>query len=182
MGKLLNIFVVFLYTFIPCLTFAGNQHFTIIDGGTVHLRGALVAPACTVASGSRSLTVEMGQLRSNQFGESGSDALPVPFSLRLTDCEPITSQNVGISFWGQVDTQNPHVLKVTEGINAAKGVGVALFTEDGQPIIINSHTPTTFPLQKGDNILKFVAKYRATAQQITSGNAEAATWFSVTYP
>lgn len=163
------------------LPFAGASYHVIIDGGALRLRGALVAPACTVATESRNLTVDMGQIRSNQFHGAGSDALPVPFFIRLTDCTTVASQNVGITFWGQSNAVNPHILRITPHINAAQGVGIALFTAKGESVYPNTTLPAVHTLHDGDNRLQFIAKYRATQPEVTGGIAEATAWFSLTY-
>lgn len=164
------------------LPFAGASYHVIIDGGALHLRGALVAPACTVATGSRSQVVDMGQVRSNQFNGTGSDALPVSFFIRLTDCTIVASRNVGITFWGQSDHVDPHILQITSRMNAAQGVGIALFTAEGEPIHPNTMLPAVHTLHDGDNRLQFIAKYRATKPEVIGGIAEATAWFSLTYP
>lgn len=160
---------------------AGNRHHVVIDGGMTHFRGVLTAEACTVATDSRSQTVNMGQLRSNQFSGVGSLTSPVGFSIRLTECSTAVSDQVGIMFIGVTDGKDPQVLKAGEGVNAATGVGLALFDERGQIIVPNMQPRVWSRLHEGDNSLRFHARYRATSRQVTGGNADAFTWFALTY-
>ncbi|WP_409231233.1 fimbrial protein [Serratia bockelmannii] len=160
---------------------AGNRHHVVIDGGIAHFRGVLTAEACTVSTDSRSQTVNMGQLRSNQFSGVGSLTSPVGFSIRLTECSTAVSDQVGVTFFGVTDGKDPQVLKAGEGVNAATGVGLALFDEQGQIIVPNMQPRVWSRLHEGDNSLRFHARYRATSRQVTGGNADAFTWFALTY-
>ncbi|MDK1705092.1 fimbrial protein [Serratia rubidaea] len=160
---------------------AGNRHHVVIDGGTVHLRGGLTAAACTVSADSANQTVDMGQFRSNQFNGVGSLAPPVAFSFRLHDCSTAVSNAVGVAFLGVADGKDPQVLRAGAGQNAATGVGLALFDNQGALIIPNTEPLHWTPLMQGDMTLRFLARYRATSRQVTGGNADAWTWFSLTY-
>ncbi|MGJ3356014.1 fimbrial protein [Providencia sp. Je.9.19] len=185
-SKLILLFSCVSYPFYSNAATTNNRYHTIINGGAVHIKGALVAPACTVATESRSQIVDMGQIRSNFFSEVGSDALPVPFFIKLTDCSRETSQRVIVSFLGQVDKRNPHVLQINspiEQINTvnAKGVGIALFSSSNELILPNTLLSEAQMLHDGDNRLEFMAKYRATSIEIKPGVARATAWFSLTY-
>lgn len=160
---------------------SGNRHRVVIDGGITHFRGSLTAEACTVATDSRYQTVDMGQLRSNQFSGVGSMASPVGFSIRLTECSTAVSDLVGVTFTGVTDGKDPQVLKAGEGVNAATGVGLALFDEQGQIIVPNTLPRVWGRLHEGDNNLRFHARYRATSREVTGGNADALAWFALTY-
>jgi len=160
---------------------AGDLHHVVIDGGIAHFRGVLTAEACAVSTDSRSQTVDMGQLRSNQFSGVGSLTSPVGFSIRLTECSTAVSEQVGVTFFGVTDGKDPQVFKAGKGVNAATGVGLALFDEQGQIIVPNTQPRVWSRLHEGDNSLRFHARYRATSRQVTGGNADALTWFALTY-
>ncbi|QHS50176.1 fimbrial protein (plasmid) [Klebsiella michiganensis] len=162
-------------------TLAGNRHHVVTDGGITHFRGVLTAEACSVSTDSRSQTVNMGQLRSNQFSGVGSQTSPVGFSIRLTECSTAVSDQVGVTFSGITDGKDPLVLKAGEGMNAATGVGLALFDDQGEIIIPNTQPLVWSRLHEGDNSLRFHARYRATSRQVTGGNADAFTSFTLTY-
>ncbi|EQA1667114.1 fimbrial protein [Enterobacter bugandensis] len=160
---------------------AGNRHHVVIDGGITHFRGVLTAEACTVSTDSRNQTINMGQLRSNQFSGVGSLASPVGFSIRLTECSKAVSDQVGVTFFGLTDGKDPHVFKVGGGLNAATGVGLALFDEQGNIIVPNIQPRVWSRLHEGDNSLRFHARYQATSREVVGGNADAFTWFGLTY-
>ncbi|WP_017891205.1 fimbrial protein [Serratia sp. S4] len=160
---------------------AGNRHHVIIDGGRVHLRGVLTAAACSVSTESANQVIDMGPLSSNQFGDLGSYAPPIEFIIRLTECSTAVSNTVGITFFGVTDGKDPQVLKAGEGENAASGVGLALFDYKGDIILPNTAPLSWANLHEGENILRFMARYRATSRQVVGGNADASTWFALTY-
>ncbi|CAI1724937.1 TPA: fimbrial protein [Serratia fonticola] len=160
---------------------AGNRHHVIIDGGIVHMRGAVTASACAVSSDSISQTVDMGQFRSNQFHGSGSYAPPVEFNIFLSGCSTAVSKEVGIAFRGITDGKDLQVLKAGEGENAATGLGLAILDSQGEIIAPNTASHTLVPLINGDMSLRFIARYRATSHQVTGGDADAWTWFALSY-
>lgn len=161
---------------------AGNKHNVIIEGGIVHLKGALTAATCVVANESRNLTVDMGQIRSNQFNGTGSYAPAVPFYIHLTECNTTANRHVGMTFWGATDNRDPQIIKVTDSVNAAQGVGVAIFDNSGNALVPNTETARWIPIFDGDNRLQFLARYRATQPEVTGGQADVTAWFTLTYP
>ncbi|MVX99146.1 fimbrial protein [Enterobacteriaceae bacterium 8376wB9] len=160
---------------------AGNRNHIIIDGGIVHLRGVLTEAACTVSTGSAHQVVDMGQVRSNQFGYLGSFTSPVEFSISLTGCSTAISNTVGVAFYGVTDGKDPQVLRAGAGEGAALGVGLALFDRNGDVIIPNTPPRSGMALQQGNNVLSYIAKYRSTSRQVLAGNADASVWFALTY-
>jgi hypothetical protein len=56
-----------------------------------------------------------------------------------------------------------------------------LFDKTGSQIPLNAPRAWT-QLYTGPTTLHFVAKYRATGNQVTGGAANAQAWFSLTYP
>lgn len=166
---------------LPPLALAGNQWNMIVDGGNMRFHGVIVAESCRIEAGDRKMTVNMGQISSNRFHSVGEDANPVPFSIHLRDCNTAVSQLVGISFNGVADGKNPDVLSVGEGTGIATGVGIALFDKEDHLIPLNSPPSAWRRLYTDLTTLHFVAKYRATSNQVTGGAANAQVWFSVTY-
>lgn len=166
---------------LPPLALAGNQWDVTLPGGGMRFHGIIIAEACRVEAGNRQMTVNMGQLSSNRLHEVGEDTQPVPFDINLRECSTVVSQRVGITFHGVADGKNPDVLSVGEGPGIATGIGVALFDDEGQQVILNGPTPSWTRIQNGFTQLHFVAKYRATGRQVTGGAANAQAWFSLTY-
>ncbi|HHR0843934.1 TPA: fimbrial protein [Klebsiella aerogenes] len=163
------------------LALAGNHWNVTVAGGNMRFQGVIIAESCRVEAGDQQMTVNMGQISSNRFHSAGEDANPVPFDIHLQDCSTAVSQHVGVSFRGVADGKNPDVLSVGEGPGIATGVGIALFDKEDQLIPLNSPPDAWRRLYTGPTTLHFVAKYRATGNQVTGGAANAQVWFSLTY-
>lgn len=145
------------------------------------MRGAITAAACSVAPVSSVQIIDMGQFRSNQFTEVGVYAPPVPFSIELNDCSTAVSETAAISFLGVADTKDPRVLSIEDGVDTARGVGLAIFDHTGNLVMPNAQPHTLGLLREGAMSLRFIARYRATSRQVSGGRADAWTWFTVSY-
>lgn len=167
--------------FAPSLALAGNRHAVTVKGGDVEFHGAVVNTACAVDAGSLNLTVQMGQVRSDEFHGLGSWTDPQAFSITLKECDTTVSQQVGIAFRGQTDKKDPGVLAITEGAQSAQDVGLGIFDSQGNLIIPNVQPLNFTTLQENTTVLRFVAKYRATSINVIAGNANTQTWFTLTY-
>jgi len=152
-----------------------------VPGGMMHFQGLVIAESCRVETSDRQMTVNMGQVSSNWFHAAGEDNNPVPFDIHLHECSTTVSQRVSVTLHGVADGKNPDVLSVGEGPGIATGIGVALFDKSGSLIPLNSSPATWTQLYKGPTTLHFIAKYRATGNQVTGGAANAQAWFSLTY-
>jgi len=166
---------------LPPLVLAGNNWNVTVAGGNMRFQGVIIAESCRVEINDQQMTINMGQISSNRFHSEGEDASPVPLDIHLPDCSIAVSQHVGVSFRGVADGKNPDVLSVGEGPGIATGVGIALFDNEDQLIPLNSPPGTWKTLYNGPTTLHFVAKYRATGNQVTGGAANAQLWFSLTY-
>lgn len=164
-----------------CPSLARANRDVKIHGGDVHFRGQVVNAACAVSADSQDLTVRMGQVRSAMFHGMGDWSQPVPFQLRLEDCDTTVSQTAGVLFTGTADGKDPQVFQAGYGVSAAQGVGLGIFDGAGNLVIPNTRPPWLIPLLEGDTILNYSARYRETDRQILSGEANAQVWFSVVY-
>lgn len=165
----------------PPIVMGGNHSNVILSGGQMKFQGKIIAEACSVETDSQDFTVEMGQVRSNQFHDVGMDVNPTPFDIHLRDCNTFVSQTVSIQFHGVADSKNPQVLSVGEGSGVAGDIGVALFDATNSLIAVNSSPRVVAVLQPGPVTLHFTAKYRAVGPDVTGGKANAQGWFALTY-
>lgn len=166
---------------LPSIALAGNHWNVTLPGGNMRFQGIIIAESCRVEAGDRQLIVDMGRLSSNRFHSAGEDATPIPFDIHLQDCSTSVSQHVGVTFHGVADGKNPDLLSVGEGPGIATNIGIALFDSENRLIPLNSEPQIWNRLYNGPVILHFVAKYRATGQQVTGGAANAQAWFALTY-
>ncbi|MBW7983076.1 fimbrial protein [Enterobacillus tribolii] len=152
-----------------------------VHGGSVNFRADVVDAPCSVALESRELQVDLGQVRSNQFGAMGSYSGITPFTLVLENCSASVSTQVGVGFSGVADGKDPLILAAGKGSNAAHGIGIGIFDHRGDLIPINTEAFSPVALQEGENRLQFFARYRSTARQVTAGDASAVASFNLTY-
>lgn len=158
-------------------------HTVILESGRLHLRGQLVNGACTVATDSQNLRVQMGQYRTNAFSGTGSFAsTSVPFSLRLTSCSSDVYDHVGIAFAGVTPAEDPQVFQASGDASASSGVGLALFDERQQQIIPNALPLHYAPIITQEMTFHFTARYRAVSENITPGILRSDVWFTLVYP
>ncbi|MFG6654996.1 type 1 fimbrial protein subunit FimI [Scandinavium sp. M-37] len=166
--------------------FPAFSHTVVVDGGRVQLRGELVNSACAVAQESQDLRVEMGQYRSNTFGEVGSfSTVTVPFSLHLVECRPDIASLVGVSFQGLSPAEDPQVFVASAkatGMPGESGLGLALFDGQQKLIIPNAPPEHYSPITAEEMILHFSARYRVISLPLVPGNLLTDVWFTLVYP
>ena len=175
---------------LPALLIAASlpasAHTVVVDGGNVHLRGELVNSACAVAPDSQDMRVEMGQYRSNTFGEVGTySTVTVPFTLRLVECRPDVASQVGIAFQGLSPAEDPQVFVASAqatGVPGESGLGLALF-DPQQHLITPNASPTLYlPITTKEMAFHFTARYRVISLPLVPGNLITDVWFTLVYP
>lgn len=151
--------------------------------GTINFTGSILDSGCTVDTGSASQTVDLGRLAKSSFTGAGSTAGSARFDIVVSEC-PDTVQSAAVTFDGSADPTNPSLLALTTGADTASGVGVALYEVNGSTLI-PMHTASrylTLDTSTGtSNTLSFVAKYMATAEAVSAGQADASTSFTIVY-
>ena len=161
-------------------------HTVVVDGGRIKMRGELVNSACAVAPDSQSMRVDMGQYRTNTFGEVGSySTVTVPFSLHLVECQPDVASLVGVSFQGLSPAEDPQVFVASaqaSGMPGESGLGLALFDPQQQLIIPNASPNYYLPITTKEMILHFSARYRVISLPLVPGNLLTDVWFTLVYP
>lgn len=159
----------------------GDHHFVNIYGGDVHFAGQVMDAACSVSVDSSNQTVQMGQIRSNEFKSLGDWEDPESFQIKLEDCSTTVSQSVGVLFTGISDGKDSQVFKAGWGAGAAQGVGIGIFDADDNLLPPNTAPLWYAPLQDGENVLSYIARYRATDRIVHPGTADTQVWFNVVY-
>lgn len=159
---------------------AGN-HIENIFSGDVRFYGQVVNAACSVSADSRNLVVQMGQVRSNQFISTGDWEDPQTFQIKLEDCDTSISQNAGVLFTGESDNKDPLVFRAGYGASAAIGIGIGIFDAKGNLLAPNTSPPWFAPLNEGETVMNYTARYRSTDRTVKAGSADAQLWFNVVY-
>lgn len=164
--------------FMPMIAVASN---VTINGGELSFHGSAVAAPCSVHTGDVDKTVDMGQVRTNNFASKGDWYNPVAFDIHLEDCSTQILDTVAVEFNGISDANDPQVFQSGSGAGASQGVGLGIFDYTGRQLIPNSQPKNFMPLIDGENVLHFTAKYRATLNHVKSGDASASIWFKMIY-
>lgn len=152
-----------------------------INGGEVKFHGLVVAAPCSVKADDINKTVEMGQVRTNNFPTKGAWYDPVAFQIHLEDCDTTVLTTVAVRFDGISDANDPQVFQTGYGAGAAQGIGLGIFDYTGRLLVPNTQPKNYFPLTDGETVLHFTAKYRSTLNHVQSGDASGTVWFKMIY-
>lgn len=153
-----------------------------VNGGTVHFVGELVNATCAISTESANQTVDLGQYRTTPLASAGVKTTPVPFTIKLVDCEAATTKSASIAFSGQTTTDTLLAVSAAGGNStAAQNVGIEI-SDSASKILKLDGTgfSTPKPLIAGDNTLDFSARYVSTGTA-TAGRADADATFVVKY-
>lgn len=151
--------------------------------GSINFTGTILDSACTIDTGNANQTVNLGMVPKSTFSKAGDMAAATRFSIVLENC-PDTVTSASIKFDGKADATNTSILALSDG-QTAKGVGIALYEEDGitaiplatrsKSITLDTATPAN------SNSLTYVAKYMATQASVEAGSANSTSDFTITY-
>lgn len=146
----------------------------------VYFKGEIVESACGLSPDSIDQTIELGQQPTHIFKAKGDRSTPVPFRVKLTDCDPSVSSNAEFTFVSNPDATGD-LFSVDGG---ATGIGVRIL-HNGNPVN-NGDVAATNVLVDGTNIASFSAAYEANididdTHKVTAGNAESWALLRVTY-
>jgi major type 1 subunit fimbrin (pilin) len=150
------------------------------SNGVINFTGEIIAGGCDVVPGSDYLTVNLGTLSQKSFKGVGSTMGAARFDVALTNCHP-ELVSVGLVFDGMPSAEDTSILAL-QGENSAVGVGIALYEMDGTtPVPLQ--TPSEMKVLDGEasTVLRYVVKYKATAEMVTPGSANATANFTLVY-
>jgi len=112
-------------------------------GGDLSFKGVVVAYPCSIAPESERVPVDFGEISTKSLYASGKST-PVPFSIKLQNCNPGVFNTVTVTFSGTENTNMTDRLAikaVTPG--NAGGIGIGLLESDQTPIQLDVPTSTT---------------------------------------
>lgn len=151
--------------------------------GKVNFKGTVINAACGIDPDSVEQTVDFGQISMNHLN-TGNTSNPIPFSIKLVNCDTAQAANVQIAFAGATtaDTEQLGTTGTTNTAIKVSNQNGALISFDGIP----SQAQT---LIDGNNTLHFsswveAATDGATPAQpkpVTEGQFTAVANFNLTY-
>jgi major type 1 subunit fimbrin (pilin) len=169
-------------TLLALTLFAGVSSFANAADGTINFEGSVLETACTATASLPK--VAMGAISKVALDKAGATSLGKPVSIALSSC-PEAAKTATITFAGTPDSDRSDLFKIVAGAGtAATGIGLALYYNDaGNSTLI---VPNTITVQKTlntttDTVFNFTAKYMATKDAVTAGDANASTSFTVNY-
>jgi P pilus assembly protein, pilin FimA len=154
----------------------------IAADGQVNFTGEIIEQSCKVVNNpSNPLNVNLGKVAKAAFTGAGSTAAATKFTLQLTDC-PDTVKTAAVKFDGTAVKGDTKVLALTEGSGVATGVGIQL-SDDSNTVLPLYTASKAYPLKSGkdSNNLDFIARYIATAKDVTPGPANSTASFTINY-
>jgi len=112
-------------------------------GGDLSFRGEVVAYPCSIAPDSEQVLVDFGEISTKSLYINGK-TLPVPFSIKLQDCNPSLLYTVTVKFSGDENLNLANHLAITPAASGgASGVGIGLLEADDTPVHLNVATTAT---------------------------------------
>lgn len=156
--------------------------------GQINFTGKIIEAGCKInGSITSSQEVKLGEVSKTAFsGTAGTTAATTKFSLVLTACPAsLLSKPVAVKYDGTPDTLNNDYLQITGyGTNGiAKGVAIQLLNSDSSelPLGTESKSVTIASNAAEETNLDFFARYIATEDQVTAGDADGVVNFTLTY-
>lgn len=130
----------------------------------VYFEGEIVEAACGLSPDSIDQTVQLGQHPTHIFKAKGDRSTPVPFNIKLTDCDTTVAKTADFTFTSNPDSTG-NLFSVEGG---AAGIGVRIL-HDGQAIN-NGDVAASNKLSDGTNVVSFSAAYEANGTADAEGN------------
>lgn len=116
-------------------TTAGGQ-----GHGTVHFKGEIIDAPCSIAPESADQTVDLGQVSNSALANKGSST-PVPFDIKLQNCDISTIKTVTATWSGTPDAHMQTAWGIT---GTASGAAIVLRDASEKQIELGKETsPTT---------------------------------------
>ncbi|SFR95150.1 Pilin (type 1 fimbria component protein) [Dyella sp. OK004] len=134
-------------------------------------------PTCSISAGDVNKTVTLNSAKISDFINSVS-AADKPFTITVDNCIN-NAVAATFTFTGAPDPVNPVIFRNTAG---ATGVGVRLFSNDGQTIGANGTTNArTIPIVGGRGVLPLTAQYYKTGASVDAGKVSAQATVAMSY-
>ncbi|MGS2871651.1 fimbrial protein [Enterobacter huaxiensis] len=173
------------YTSIGFALFAtlllARQNAAQAHDGQINITGTIQSNTCIVDTDSQNMTVNMGNVASKQFNQTGATAAVQAFIIKLAKCGD-AARSVSVTFSGTVDSHDDRLLGIDGGSTAATGMGIAILDLNRQLVPLNTQS-VKYPLTPGAQSvnLNFFAEYMANGDTVMAGDANATATFVLNY-
>lgn len=150
---------------------------------TITVSGNVRDNACTVATETKTFTVNLLDNTAKRFSVVGATSPLVPFRIVLSTCGS-SVKAVKVGFTGTQDNENSQLLKIDDGASSASGMAVQILDSQQAALPVNATSPSLswIPLsEKQTNILNFYARLMATRVPVTAGHVYATATFTLEF-
>ncbi|EDW1731971.1 fimbrial protein [Salmonella enterica subsp. enterica] len=152
-------------------TTAGGQ-----GHGTVHFTGEIIDAPCSIAPESADQTVDLGQISNSALANKGTST-PVPFEIKLQNCDISTYHNVTATWSGTPDQNMQTAWGIT---GTASGAAIILRDASEKEIELGKETsPTT--LTADNTTIAMSAFLQGDGATVVPGSFTGAADFVLTY-
>ncbi|WP_240702170.1 fimbrial protein [Trinickia terrae] len=170
---------------------SGDLYAFTIDGTTDngkaphYIRGlsniSFTSYTCDIDTGSRSISVPLGDMREDKFTGIGTTSPDKTFHINLNCTQPSGTYNVALTFNATADSSHaPGVLALTSDANSASGVGIQLLM-NGTPVSFNTALSAGVATANTTLSIPMTARYYQTASAVKPGKANGIATFVVSY-
>ncbi|NHC62061.1 fimbrial protein [Paenalcaligenes suwonensis] len=154
------------------------------DTTVINIYGSVRAPTCSAVTANNGHPVDFGEVDARLLRMYGYST-PLQFDIILENCNTETYSNAVFKFSANtVPNSNDYHIQLTQSVDHAKGVGIALKDNQGRDIAFNNQTSFLYPLTDGDNNLTFDAFLVSTGNNwdtLVPGLIAAQATFTVSY-
>lgn len=130
--------------------------------GTVHFKGEIIDSPCSISPDSADQTVDLGQV-SNSALKDGGASTPVPFTIKLQNCDINKYKTVTATWSGTEDTNQAGVWGIT---GSASGAGIVLRDASEKEIKLGAETAST-TLTANDTTIAMSAFLKGDGSSVT---------------
>jgi type 1 fimbria pilin len=138
-------------------------------GGDLSFKGEVVAYPCSIAPESERVPVDFGEISTKSLYINGKST-PVPFTIKLQDCNPNLLNTVSVTFSGIENPNLPDHLAIRPTAPGnASGVGIGLLEADDTPLRLGIPS-TAAAISDTTMQLNFQAFIEAEPDALSSGS------------
>ncbi|WP_341318929.1 fimbrial protein [Paraburkholderia sp. IMGN_8] len=142
---------------------------------------SFVSYTCDIDTGSRSMTVPLGDVRVDRFTGMGSTYGDLNFNIGLTCTQPSGTYNVALTFSATADSSGASgVLAITQSTDAASGVGIQLLMSSS-PVTFDTVLDAGSATAGATMTIPMTARYYQTGSVVTPGAANGIATFTISY-
>ena len=107
--------------------------------GTVHFKGEIIDAPCSISPDTADQTVDLGQVSNSALNKKGK-SVPVPFNIKLQNCDVSTYKTVTATWGGTPDVNMPTAWGIT---GTASGAAIVLRDASEQDIAMGKASAAT---------------------------------------